>query len=118
MGTGSGTPDLPQWPAGASDVPDADPPQGRPLDGWLVAGGGAYPLVGFGVLLGGGGWMGPAAFGPEVVLLPALVSVGLVVGVKLQGERLRWSSVVAFAAWVAVVAFGQLWVWAEAIASV
>ena len=118
MEHGGATSDLPPWPAGVSDVPDADPPQGRPLDGWLVAVGGAYPVVGFGVLLGGGGWMGPVAFGPEVVLLPALVAVALVVGIKLQGERLRWSSVVAFAAWEAVVAFGQLWVWAEAIASV
>ena len=108
----------PQWPAGARELPDPGALPGRSLDGWLAAAAAVYPVAGFGLLLAGGGRMGPAAFGPEVVLLPALVAVGVVVGVKLQSESLRWSSVLALAESVSVVAFGQLWVWAEAVAAV
>jgi hypothetical protein len=85
---------------------------------WLSVVALAYPVAGFCVLLGGGGWMGPAAFGPEVVLVPALLLVVLAIGAKLQGAAYGWSAVAAFVGWIAVVAAGQFWLWSLAIAGV
>ena len=112
---------LPHWPAEARELPDSPTgltPTGRALDGWLIALGAVYPFIAFGVLLGGGGRMGPAAFGPDVILVPALILVMSVVGIKAQGESVHWGSVAVFAGWVAIIVIGQLWVWVEAIASV
>ncbi len=92
--------------------------QARRPTGWLVAAALAYAAVGFVVLLTGNGRMGPASFGPEVVVLPAVVAVSLAVGLRWGGGRLTWAAVVLFAGWVALVAFAQLWVWADAVASV
>ena len=108
---------LPLWPAGAGDGPGDDGPPSA--DGWLLAAGVAYPFAGFGLLLSGcGGVLGPASCGPEVILVPALAAVGLAVGLRPDRARLSRPARVAFVGWVGLVAFGQFWVWAEAVASV
>lgn len=109
---------LPKWPSEAQELPDTEPPPDSNWGRWLIVGGVAYAIVGFGLLFGGGGWMGPAAWGPETILLPALIAISAVVGGKLQGERLEWSSVVGFVAWVVFVTVIQFRVWFEAVAAV
>ncbi len=107
---------LPKWPDAARDVPEEKthvvPVTG---DGWLVAVGLLYPLVGFGVLLLGGGALGPIAFNPLVVPVPALLLIASVIGLRWDGARLRWGSVVAFIGWVLVVAYCQWLLYAAAL---
>ena len=106
---------LPRWPSPGGERSDGSGPL---ADGWLVAAGLAYPVVGFAVQLLGGGRMGPAAFGPEVVVLPAVVAVSLAVGLRWDGARLTWPAVGLFVGWVVAVAVAQWYVWAAAVASV
>jgi hypothetical protein len=87
-------------------------------DGWLVAVGLAYPVLAFGVLLGCGGWMGPLAFHPLAIPLPALMLAVTVVGLRSNGVRFRWWAVALFVAWLCVAVCAQWWVYAEAAASV
>src|SRR5439155_1372263 len=110
---------LPMWSDAADGSARRGPPAGRPSrDGWLIVIGALYPVIAFGVLLYGGGRWGPAAFSPLVVPLPALLLIASVVGLRVQGVRLRWGSVAAFAAWVLLVACGQWLVYAAAVAAV
>jgi hypothetical protein len=85
---------------------------------WLVVAGVLYPLVGFGVLLLGGGTWGPLAFSPLVVPLPAFLIIASVIGFRVQGVRLRRGSVAAFVGWVLLMMYCQLLVYAAAAAAV
>jgi hypothetical protein len=110
---------LPKWPATAGEVPSKEPAEDGPYgDMWLVVAGALYPLVGFGVLLLGGGTRGPLAFSPLVVPLPAFLLIASVIGFRVQGVRLRWGSVAAFVGWVLLMMYCQLLVYAAAAAAV
>ena len=104
---------LPKWPAAAIELPNEEPPAGPHYDGWLVVAAIAYPIIGFGILLYGGEWIGSAAFGLQVTLVTPLVMIAVVIGARLDGVRLRWLSIVAFIGWVLVVAQAQLQLWAS-----
>jgi hypothetical protein len=112
---------LPKWPDAAGELPvkEQEPERdGSDGDLWLVLAGVLYPLVGFGVLLLGGGTMGPLAFSPLAVPLPAFLLVASVIGFRVQGVRLRWGSVAAFVGWVLLMAYAQWSVYAATGASV
>jgi hypothetical protein len=87
-------------------------------DCWLLAAGLAYPVITFGVLLGCGGALGPLAFHPLAVPLPAALLATTAIGLRLGGARLRWSAVVAFVGWLAAVVWLQWLAYASAAAAV
>jgi hypothetical protein len=109
---------LPKWPAAATEGSNVEPPVGSQDAGWLIVAAIAYPVIGFGVLLLGGGNMGPAAFGFEVIVVPPLVAIAVAIGARLEGARLSWSSVVVFVGWVLLVALAQFEIWGSAVAAV
>jgi hypothetical protein len=86
-------------------------------DGWLVAVGLAYPVLAFATLLGCSG-MGPLAFDPLAIPLPAMMLAATVVGLRSSGVRFRWWAVALFVAWLCAAVCAQWWVYAEAAASV
>jgi hypothetical protein len=110
---------LPRWPNAAGEESNEEPQGGGPYDDWLLAVLGVlYPLIGFVMILLGGGAAGPIAFGPSAILAPPLLLIAGVIGARSQGARLRWGSVAVFVGWVLLVACGQWLVWAAAVAAV
>jgi hypothetical protein len=114
---------LPEWPDEAREPPEGESDRGITTDchnreGWLIAAGLAYPAVAFGVLLGSGGTMGPPAFDPLLIPLPATALAAAAVGLWLDGVRFRWWALALFIGWLAVVVYAQWLVYAEAAAAV
>jgi hypothetical protein len=91
---------------------------GPDRDRWLLAAGLLYPVAAFGVLLGCGGAMGPLAFHPQTVLLPALALATADISLRLGGVRVRWASIALFLGWLAVVVWLQWLVLASASVAV
>jgi len=87
-------------------------------DGWLIAVGLAYPVVTFGVLISCGGAMGPLAFSPLAVPLPAVLLALVVVILRAYGVQFRGLAITLFLAWLCVVVVAQLLVFAAASAAV
>ncbi len=87
-------------------------------DWWFLVVGFLYPIVTFGILLGCGGGMGPLAFHPLMIPLPALVLILTVIGLGLWGVRLRWWAAALFMLWLSVVVYAQFVVYAQAAAAV
>lgn len=95
----------------SSDLRVLDDPN---RDGWLLAAGLLYPLVTIGVMVG----LGPLAFHPLLIPLPAIALAVIVIWCWLGGAKLRGLSVALFVGWLMVVVLLQWLVLASASAAV
>jgi hypothetical protein len=87
-------------------------------DRWLILAAVLYPFLSFREVFLDPCGLGVLAVDPYTIPIRAVAAVAWVIVLRVAGLRLRWASVAAFAAWVALVAYVQLYLFGVDAASV